>query len=110
MEEGKIENIANNLRKGMNVAADLAEEVGRVAKAKLDVALAKKQIHRMQTELGAFVFRNIEKGGELESTEAQNMIKKLGILHEELEEFKTALTELRTSSDKTTEEGKETEV
>ena len=76
----------------------------------LDVALAKKQIHRMQTELGAFVFRNIEKGGELESTEAQNMIKKLGILHKELEEFKTALTELRTSSDKTTEEGKETEV
>ena len=61
MDEGKIENIANNLRKGMNVAADLAEEVGRVAKAKLDVALAKKQIHRMQTELGAFVFRNINR-------------------------------------------------
>ena len=110
MDEGKMENFANNLRKGMNVAADLAEEVGRVAKAKLDVALAKKQIHRMQTELGAFVFRNIEKGGELESTEAQNMIEKLGNLHEELEEFKTALSELRKSSDKTTEEREDTEV
>ena len=104
MDEGKIENIANNLRKGMNVAADLAEEVGRIAKAKLDVALTKKQIHRTQAELGGFVFRNIEKGGELESTEAQDMMKKLGDLHEDLKEFEATLSELRKSPDKPTEE------
>ena len=57
MDDNKIENIANNLRKGMHVAADLAEEVGRVAKAKLDVVLAKKQIHRKEAELGAFVLK-----------------------------------------------------
>ena len=34
MDESKIENVANNFRKGMNAAADLAEEIGRVAKAK----------------------------------------------------------------------------
>ncbi len=99
MDESKIENVANNFRKGMNAAADLAEEIGRVAKAKLDVALAKKQIYRAHAELGAFVFVNIEKDGKLDSTEAQDLIKKLGKLQNELEEFETILSELRNSSD-----------
>ena len=103
MDDNKIENIANNLKKGMHVAADLAEEVGRVAKAKLDVALAKKQIYRKEAELGTFVFENIEKNGALESTEAQHIIKTLIELHGELKEFETALSELRKTSDKTEE-------
>ena len=104
MDESKIENMANNFRKGMNAAANLAEEVGRVAKAKLDVALAKKQIDRTHAELGAFVFINIENDGKLDSTEAQDLIKKLGKLQKELEEFETTLTELRNSSDKPQED------
>ena len=87
----------------MHVAADLAEEVGRVAKAKLDVALAKKQIHRKEAELGAFVFENIERNGALESSEAQNIINDLIELHDELKKFETALSELRKTSDKTEE-------
>ena len=42
---------------------------------------------------------NIEKDGKLDSTEGQDLIKKLGKLQNELEEFETILSELRNSSD-----------
>lgn len=61
-----MNNLWNNLVKGLQegaaVAADKAGDLTRLARARLDIAAAKNQLHRTQADLGAQVHQLLEAG------------------------------------------------
>ena len=61
-----MNNLWNNLVKGLQegaaVAADKAGDLTRLARARLDIAAAKNQLHRTQADLGARVHQLLEAG------------------------------------------------
>ena len=63
-----MNNLWNNLVKGLQegaaVAADKAGDLTRLARARLDIAAAKNQLHRTQADLGARVHQLLEAGDD----------------------------------------------
>lgn len=63
-----MDNLWNNLVKGLQqgalAAADKAGDLTRIARARLDIAAAKNQLHRAQAELGALVHKLLEAGAD----------------------------------------------
>ena len=63
-----MNNLWNNLVKGLQegaaTAADKAGDLTRLARARLDIAAAKNQLHRTQADLGARVHQLLEAGSD----------------------------------------------
>ena len=63
-----MDNLWNNLVKGLQegaaAAADKANDLTRLARARLDIAAAKNQLHRTQADLGARVHQLLEAGSD----------------------------------------------
>ncbi len=61
-----MDNLWNNLVKGLQegavAAADKAGDLTRLARARLDIAAAKNQLHRTQADLGGRVHQLLEAG------------------------------------------------
>ena len=55
-------NLVKGLQEGALAAADKAGDLTRVARARLDIAAAKNQLHHTQAELGATVHVLLEAG------------------------------------------------
>ncbi len=63
-----MDNLWNNLLKGLQegaaAAADKAGDLTRLARARLDIAAARTQLHRTQADLGARVHQRLEAGDD----------------------------------------------
>ena len=63
-----MDNLWNNLLKGLQegaaAAADKAGDLTRLARARLDIAAARTQLHRTQADLGARVHQLLEAGDD----------------------------------------------
>ena len=63
-----MDNLWNNLVKGLQegaaAAADKAGDLTRLARARLDIAAARTQLHRTQADLGARVHQLLEAGSD----------------------------------------------
>ena len=63
-----MDNLWNNLLKGLQegaaAAADKAGDLTRLARARLDIAAARTQLHRTQADLGARVHQILEAGDD----------------------------------------------
>ena len=100
------EKIKQGLREGAATAAEKAEYLGKLGRARLDIARTRHAIHDTFTELGGQIYEQL-KGDEeaigAQSEEVQSHIAAIGKLEEQLkgqeEEF-TALQE----SEETNEE------
>ncbi len=90
-----IDSIAKSLRESLHIAADLAGDMTRIARARLDIASTKKDIRRTQAALGAFVHQNRAKLDLNEQPEVQQWIAQLDALQDELSEREEALEELQ---------------
>lgn len=64
-----MDNLWNNLVKGLQegaaAAADKAGDLTRLARARLDIAAAKSQLHRTQADLGVRVHQLLETGDDI---------------------------------------------
>ncbi|MCE2450223.1 MAG: hypothetical protein J4F35_18175 [Candidatus Latescibacteria bacterium] len=74
-----MDNLWNNLVKGLQegaaAAADKAGDLTRLARARLDIAAAKNQLHRTQADLGARVHQLLEAGSDPEVQALNQQIK-----------------------------------
>ena len=57
-------NLVKGLQEGAAAAADKAGDLTRLARARLDIAAAKNQLHRTQADLGARVHQLLEAGDD----------------------------------------------
>ena len=90
-----IDTIAKSLRESLHIAADLAGDMTRIARARLDIASTKKDIRRTQATLGAFVHENLTQADLREHPQVQAWIEELNALQEELKQRKEALKALQ---------------
>ena len=58
-------NLVKGLQEGAATAADKAGDLTRLARARLDIAAAKSQLHRTQADLGARVHQLLEAGDDI---------------------------------------------
>lgn len=56
------DNLKRGLQDGAEIAMNKAEELTQVGRARLDVAAAKTRLSRLQADLGALVFEQLEAG------------------------------------------------
>ena len=94
MDKETFENLTSNLRKGLNAAASRAEEVAKITRARLDIALTKKQIHRTQAALGAYIHKNFDKEDLGSIKDAGAYTRDLDHLNSELKDREEALSNL----------------
>lgn len=85
------ENVWGKIRKtvvdGVTIAAEKTEEYTRMGKAKLDVLTVKRNITKLQTDLGAHIYQAVQEGkseGVFESEAVKGMISGLRGLETEL--------------------------
>lgn len=90
-----IDNIAKSLRESLHIAADLAGDMTRIARARLDIASTKKDIRRTQAALGAFVHGNLGQVDLTDHPQIQAWVDELNALQEELSQREEALKELQ---------------
>lgn len=90
-----LDNIAKSLRESFHIAADLAGDMTRVARARLDIASTKKQIQRTQAALGAYVHQNLAQGDLADQPQVKEWASELDELLRELDARQAALEELQ---------------
>ena len=90
-----INTIAKSLRESLHIAADLAGDMTRIARARLDIASTKKDIRRNQAELGAFVHENLTQTDLAEHPQVQAWVNELNALQEQLTEREEVLEALQ---------------
>ena len=89
-------NIRKGLEEGLIAAADCAELLAQQGHARLDVAVAKKQIQRLFAEVGRMAYEQIQDAATLEiSAEMRKVLDRLADLTEELSEKEEILNDLR---------------
>lgn len=96
--ETLLNNLARTLQQGAALAFDRAEELARLARARLDLAATKNQIHRVRAELGALAHQYLSSGRGVEldaHPEAQELSQRLSALAQELEKQQAALEALQ---------------
>ena len=86
-----IDTIAKSLRESLHIAADLAGDMTRTARARLDIASTKKDIRRNQAALGAFVHENLTQTDLAEHPQVQAWVNELNALQEQLTQREEAL-------------------
>ena len=72
-EKIMIDTIAKSLRESLHIAADLAGDMTRIARARLDIASTKKDIRFTQAALGAFVHENPDADGPKRTSAGSGM-------------------------------------
>ena len=90
-----INTIAKSLRESLHIAADLASDMTRTTRARLDIASTKKDIRRNQAALGAFVHENLTQTELANHPQVQAWMDKLNVLQEELAKREEALKALQ---------------
>ena len=92
-----MNNLWNNLVKGLQegaaVAADKAGDLTRIARARLDIAAAKNQLHRTQADLGARVHQLLEAGTDPVTDD------QVQALNQQIKEQSTALADCEAAYD-----------
>ncbi len=89
-------NIRKGLEEGLIAAADCAELLAQQGRARLDVAVAKKQLQRLFAEVGRMVYEQNHDSETLEiSAEMRKVLNRLADLTEELGEKEEILNDLR---------------
>ena len=90
-----IDTIAKSLRESLHIAADLAGDMTRIARARLDIASTKKDIRRNQATLGAFVHENLTQTDLAKHPQVQAWANELNALQEQLTQREEALEALQ---------------
>ena len=90
-----IDTIAKSLRESLHIAADIAGDMTRIARARLDIASTKKDIRRNQAALGAFVHENLTQTSLAEHPQVQAWTDELNSLQEQLAQREEALKALQ---------------
>ena len=79
--------LKRNLQAGLFTAADQAEALARLARARLDIAAARTQVGRAEAELGRTVFKARQaEGADGAGQEVEALCTRLEDLHAVLEE------------------------
>ena len=95
------DSIKKGLQDGVAVTMSRAEELTQHGRARLDVAVIKTRLSRLQKELGVLAYGSIEagQGNELAtSTEVQALCDLIKVAQEDLTSCQTALQELKDDS------------
>lgn len=90
--------IKQSLLDSATVAAEKAEYLGRIGRARLDIAETRHAIRDSLADLGGKVYTGIEAGqnGELlESDDVSKLVSRIGALEKELKSREEVLEELR---------------
>lgn len=90
-----IDEIAKSLRESLHIATDIAGDMTRIARARLDIASTKKDIRRNQAALGAFVHENLTQTNLAEHPQVQAWTDELNALQEQLTQREEALKALQ---------------
>ena len=90
--------IKGKVREGASTAAEKAEEIARVSKARLDIAGVKRNINNSFAQLGGRAYHLIttdQPGGIAEDGEVVSLVEKVKTLEQELEEKEERLEQLK---------------
>ena len=90
-----IDKITKSLQESLHIAADLASDMTRTTRARLDIASTKKDIRRNQAALGAFVHENLAQTELANHPQVEAWMDKLNVLQEELAKREEALKALQ---------------
>lgn len=104
---GLWQKIKQTVYQGASVAAEKAEELGRIGKKRLDIASKKQEISRTCAELGASVYHLWETGKgakTMDQPEVQRLIEQIKVLEADLQEKEAELERMKAPSEKETTE------
>jgi hypothetical protein len=103
--------IKQSLLDSATVAAEKAEYLGKIGRARLDIAETRHAVRDALADLGGKVYSGIrgEDSGVLQSEAVNTLVARIGTLEEELKSREAALGELRASEEGTHDETPETE-
>jgi hypothetical protein len=104
--------IKQSLLDGATSAAEKAEYLGKIGRARLDIAETRHATRDALADLGGKVYNGIRSGensGVLESEQVSAVVAKIESLEEELKVREDALSELRASDEGAPDEAQETE-
>jgi len=93
-----MENAWNSFKNRLAAAAVRADELTRLARARLDIAAVKSGIQRLQRELGILVHEQVGRGAQEElahSDQVRQLSERIDQLEEELQLREAHLLELR---------------
>ena len=91
---GLWQKIKQSVYQGASVAAEKAEELGRIGKKRLDIANRKQEISRTCAELGATIYQlwDTEKRPKItDESEVQQLVEKIKHLEADLQEKEAEL-------------------
>lgn len=90
--------IKRNLRDGAAAAMNKADELTQLGRARLDVAVIKTRLNRLQAELGALAYGSIESGTGAElsaSVEVRDLCGRIRAVEADLTSCQRELQELK---------------
>tara|TARA_Y100000588_G_scaffold361730_1_gene422813 strand:- start:3527 stop:3877 length:351 start_codon:yes stop_codon:yes gene_type:complete len=94
--------IKQSLLDSATVAAEKAEYLGRIGRARLDIAETRHAIRDSLADLGGKVYTGIEAGQNselLESDDVSTLVSRIGALEKELKSREEVLEELRATEE-----------
>jgi hypothetical protein len=97
--------IKQGILEGASSAAETAGYLGRLGKARLEIASARHAIHEAFAELGGVVYASLEEGpgGDLAgSAEVREQVAEIKALEAELQVFEARLESLKSSEEPVT--------
>ena len=97
---GLWQKIKQGVHQSASVAAEKAEEFGRIGKQRLDIANAKREINRAHAELGATVYRLWEKERDpkiMNQAEVQGFMDQIKALEADLREKEAEMERMKAS-------------
>lgn len=100
--ESLWERIKQGLREGATTAAEKAEYLGKLGRARLDIARTRHAIHEAFSELGGQVYTHLEGDGETDVAQQENVqdqISKIKPLEAQLKDQEAQLQELQATPD-----------
>ena len=99
MDTGNVwEKIKKTVVDGVAIAAEKTEEYTRLGKAKLEVLAVKRKITKLQTDLGAHIYRAAKDGktdGVFDSEAVKGMVGELRDLETEFDQKEAEFQDLR---------------
>ncbi len=104
--------IKQSLLDSATVAAEKAEYLGRVGRARLDIAETRNAIRDALADLGGNVYGGIQSGdgnSVLESEAVHTLVAKIGDLEQELKSREDTLSDLRATEEGAPDEAPDTE-
>ena len=97
---------------GAATAAHKAEHLGKIGRARLDIAGTRNAIHEAFAELGGAVYAHLSEGGEADAVQAddvQDLVRRINELEELLREREAVLSNLKAGNNQEEEKTAETE-